>query len=676
MRGRNAAPEAQGKAAPVFMPKRKREAENGTQANENAASRTQQKQQQQQRSRRDRSKDAVFREKPPKAAEKMTLAASAGKNDGTGVLDEGDMDTIRRQHLGSTEEKRRKVLKPSDRMRFHFEWDDSEDTSQDHNPLYSKPHEPSLLFGRGRRAGFDPREQRKEGKKQEEYMRKKLEETHGKDNLASSAAQSAHQHHAMSAPKPSAPLDNLSKAERVVDEEERTHWSEKPLEGMTERDWRIFKEDFNIQTTGGKMPHPLRSWEESELPTKLKRAVQKAGYNEPTPIQRAAVPIGLKQRDVIGIAETGSGKTCAFVLPMLAYIMQQPPLTDERIADGPYALVLAPTRELALQIDSEARKFANELNYTVVPIVGGQPIDEQGFALRQGCEIVVGTPGRMLDCLNNRYTVLHQCNYVVLDEADRMIDLGFEPQVVGILEAMPSSNLKPTDSEGIDFRTGQVYRTTYMFSATMPPAVERIARNYMRNPATVNIGRAGKVADTVTQDVRMLERSSEKWPMLERVLQEYERTQAIVFCNSRAAVENIARSLEKHGQPSTMLHGQKSQEQREASLEAFKSRRARVLVATDVAGRGIDVPDVGLVVVYEMPETIEQYTHRIGRTGRAGKQGTAVAFLTYANTPIFYDLKQLLIETNNKVPKALAQHEASKQRGGKEADLSEQHIIH
>jgi len=660
--GRNTAPDVRDASAPVFTPKRSRSrsASNTSSSSQSAPAHTPPR-------RADRSATAVFRDAPPASSSHSKEIASSSN-----FLPQGDLQTIRAQHLGSTGERRRKVLKPSDRMRFQFDWDASEDTSVDHNPLYSHPHEPSLLFGRGRRAGFDPKEQRQAASEQEQYMRKKLEQTHGRDALPSSSASSTRTPYSSSLG-----THRLSKEERVVDEEFRTHWSEKSLERMTERDWRILKEDFNIQTTGGKMPNPLRSWSESSLPTKLKRALQSAGYDTPTPIQRAAVPIGMKQRDVIGIAETGSGKTCAFVLPMLAYIMQQPPLTEENIADGPYALVLAPTRELALQIDSEARKFASELGYTVVPIVGGQPIDEQGFALRQGCEVVVGTPGRMLDCLTQRYTVLNQCNFVVLDEADRMIDLGFEPQVTGILEAMPSSNLKPVDSEGADLESGEVYRTTYMFSATMPPAVERIARNFMRNPATVNIGRAGKVADSVTQDVRVLERDGDKWQMLERILYEFDRTQAIVFCNSRAAVENIAKALERSGQTSTMLHGQKSQEQREASLEAFKSKRARVLVATDVAGRGIDVPDVGLVVVYEMPETIEQYTHRIGRTGRAGRKGVAMALVTYKNTPLFYDLKHLLQETGNKVPKAISQHEASKQRGGKEGENAEQQpIIH
>ncbi|CAK9260403.1 unnamed protein product [Sphagnum jensenii] len=278
------------------------------------------------------------------------------------------------------------------------------------------------------------------------------------------------------------------------------HWSEKKIEEMTERDWRIFCEDFNISYKGSRIPRPMRYWEEGALSPELLKAVQKVGYKKPSPIQMAAIPIGLQQRDVIGIAETGSGKTAAFVLPLLTYISKLPPMTEEIEAEGPYAVVMAPTRELAQQIEDETVKFAHFLDIRVVSIVGGQSIEEQGFKLKQGCEIVIATPGRLLDCLERRYAGLNQCNYVVLDEADRMIDMGFEPQVMGVLDAMPSSNLKP-ENEDAELDEKKIYRTTYMFSATMPPAVERLARKYLRNPVVVTIGTAGTAADLITQHV-------------------------------------------------------------------------------------------------------------------------------------------------------------------------------
>jgi ATP-dependent RNA helicase DDX23/PRP28 len=181
------------------------------------------------------------------------------------------------------------------------------------------------------------------------------------------------------------------------------HWSEKKIEEMTERDWRIFREDFNISYKGSRIPRPMRNWEEGALSPELLKAVEEVGYKKPSPIQMAAIPIGLQQRDVIGIAETGSGKTAAFVLPMLTYISKLPPMTEEIEAEGPYAVVMAPTRELAQQIEDETVKFARFLDIRVVSIVGGQSIEEQGFKLRQGCEIVIATPGRLLDCLERRY---------------------------------------------------------------------------------------------------------------------------------------------------------------------------------------------------------------------------------------------------------------------------------
>ncbi|KAL9678530.1 hypothetical protein QQ045_016374 [Rhodiola kirilowii] len=270
---------------------------------------------------------------------------------------------------------KKRVIKPSEKFRIN--WENTDDTSRVMNSLC----EARLLFGRGFRAGIDRWEQKK------------------------------------------------------VDR----HWSQKKLDEMTDRDWRIFREDFNISYKGSKIPHPMRNWAESKLTPEWLKAVERLGYNKPSPIQMAAIPLGLQQRDVIGIAETGSGKTAAFVLPMLTYISRLPPMTEENEEEGPYAVVMAPTRELAKQIEDETVKFAHYMGIKVVSIVGGQSIEEQGFKIRQGCEVVIATPGRLIDCLERRYAVLNQCNYVVLDEADRMIDMGFEPQVVGVLEAMPSS---------------------------------------------------------------------------------------------------------------------------------------------------------------------------------------------------------------------------------------------
>ncbi|KAL7174901.1 hypothetical protein ACSBR2_028669 [Camellia fascicularis] len=597
---------------------------------------------------RDRDRDSERRnrererEEEQKARERARLEKLAERER------EKELESIKEQYLGSKKPKKR-VIKPSEKFRFSFDWENTEDTSRDMNVLYQNPHEARLLFGRGFRAGMDRREQKKLAAKNEKEIRDEIRKKDGIEEKPEEAAAQKLKEEA---------ADLYDTFDMRVDR----HWSDKKLEEMTERDWRIFREDFNISYKGSKIPRPMRSWVESRLTQELLRAVERAGYKTPSPIQMAAIPLGLQQRDVIGIAETGSGKTAAFVLPMLTYISRLPPMSEDNDAEGPYAVVMAPTRELAQQIEDETVKFAHYLGIKVVSIVGGQSIEEQGFKIRQGCEVVIATPGRLIDCLERRYAVLNQCNYVVLDEADRMIDMGFEPQVVGVLDAMPSSNLKP-ENEDEELDDKKIYRTTYMFSATMPPAVERLARKYLRNPVVVTIGTAGKTTDLITQHVIMM-KESEKLYRLQKLLDELGDKTAIVFINTKKSADNLSKSLDKSGYRVTTLHGGKSQEQREISLEGFRAKRYNVLVATDVAGRGIDIPDVAHVINYDMPGNIEMYTHRIGRTGRAGKTGVATTFLTLHDTDVFYDLKQMLIQSNSPVPPELARHEASKFKPG------------
>ncbi|MCL7052284.1 hypothetical protein MKW94_029918 [Papaver nudicaule] len=565
---------------------------------------------------------------------------------------EKELDAIKEQYLGTKKPKKR-VIKPSEKFRFSFDWENTEDTSRDMNNLYQNPHEAQLLFGRGFRAGMDRREQKKLAAKNEKEMRDEIRKKDGIEERPEDLAMQKQKEEA---------ADLYDTFDMRIDR----HWSDKKLEEMTERDWRIFREDFNISYKGSKIPRPMRNWRESNLSTELLKAVEKVGYKTPSPIQMAAIPLGLQQRDVIGIAETGSGKTAAFVLPMLTYISRLPPISEENEAEGPYAVVMAPTRELAQQIEDETVKFAHYLGIKVVSIVGGQSIEEQGFKIRQGCEVVIATPGRLIDCLERRYAVLNQCNYVVLDEADRMIDMGFEPQVMGVLDAMPSSNLKP-ENEDEELDAKRIYRTTYMFSATMPPAVERLARKYLRNPVVVTIGTAGKATELITQNVIMI-KETEKNARLMKLLNDLDDKTAIVFINTKKSADYLSKTLDKSGYRVTALHGGKSQEQREISLEGFRNKRFNVLVATDVAGRGIDIPDVAHVINYDMPGNIEMYTHRIGRTGRAGKTGVATTFLTLHDTDVFYDLKQMLTQSNSPVPPELARHEAAKFKPGSVPD--------
>ncbi|KAJ2631321.1 mRNA splicing protein prp28 [Coemansia sp. RSA 1290] len=526
--------------------------------------------------------------------------------DGTGdrVLTTMEREAIRRRYLaGSSKERQRRPNNNS--RRVMFEWDASEDTSQDISDLYqSRLQEPqgSLMFGRGRIGG----ESR-----------------------------------------------NLSKLE------DNRHWSEKQLDEMQDRDWRIFKEDYSISCKGGMIPRPYRSWQESDIPQSILRVVEDIGYREPTPIQRQAIPIGLQNRDLIGIAETGSGKTASFLIPMLSFIMTRPPMNERNMVDGPYALILAPTRELAQQIESETHKFARRLGFKCVSIVGGHDIDKQSFALRNGCEIVIATPGRLRDCIDRRVLVLNQCTYVVMDEADRMVDMGFEDDVNFILDALPVSNEKPQDYKECDDMTK--YRQTTMFSATMPPVVERMARKYLRKPATVTIGVAGKAVDTVEQRVEFIAGEERRKQRLMGLLSQHiKEGPIIVFVNLKKMVDMLGAWLTKSHFSAATLHGGKTQEQREQALARLRAGEADVLVATDVAGRGIDVKDVSLVVNFEMCKDIETYTHRIGRTGRAGKRGLAVTFLGADDRDVLYDLRKMIAASPvSRCPPELASHEAA-----------------
>ncbi|KAJ6138162.1 hypothetical protein N7471_004648 [Penicillium samsonianum] len=555
---------------------------------------------------------------------------------------------------------KKKRKRTADR-KFNFEWNTEEDTSGDYNPLYQRRQEANF-FGRGRLAGFGD-------DVADEVARKYAEALETHDNEAGSARAK----------------QMLEMERRRREDSTRTqidkHWSEKRLDLMRERDWRIFKEDFNIATKGGSVPNPMRSWEESLLPKRLLELVDRVGYKDPTAIQRAAIPIAMQSRDLIGVAVTGSGKTAAFLLPLLVYISALPRLDENewRKNDGPYAIVLAPTRELAQQIEIEARKFTQPLGFNVVSIVGGHSLEEQAFSLRDGAEIIIATPGRLVDCIERRMLVLSQCCYVIMDEADRMIDLGFEEPVNKILDALPVTNEKPDteEAENSTAMSQHQYRQTMMYTATMPAAVERIARKYLRRPAIITIGGVGEAVDTVEQRVEMISGEDKRKKRLGEILQSGEfRPPIIVFVNIKRNCDAIAREIKQMGFSSVTLHGSKTQDQREAALASVRNGSTDVLVATDLAGRGIDVPDVSLVVNFNMATSIESYTHRVGRTGRAGKSGVAITFLGSEDSDVMYDLKQMLMKSPiSRVPEELRKHEAAQSKpsrgpGGKKIEDS------
>ncbi|MCJ1350490.1 MAG: mRNA splicing protein prp28 [Icmadophila ericetorum] len=580
---------------------------------------------------------------------------SGPKGEKRPATEEAQAAIIRQRYMGadqnqstfSAKKKRRRTTE----KKFNFEWNTEEDTSPDYNPLYQARAEANF-YGRGRLGGFG-----------EDLV----------DGVARKYAKALEERDPEAGRERAKELMEMERRRR--EEGSRSsidkHWSEKKLEHMRERDWRIFKEDYNISTKGGGIPNPMRSWAESGLPKRLLDVIEQVGYTEPSAVQRAAIPIALQSRDLIGVAVTGSGKTAAFLLPLLVYISDLPPLNEFTKNDGPYAIILAPTRELAQQIEIEAKKFATPLGFTCVSIVGGHSLEEQAYNLRDGAEIIIATPGRLVDCIERRVLVLGQCCYVIMDEADRMIDLGFEEPVNKILDALPVANMKPDTDEAEDavvmsqhLGGKDRYRQTMMYTATMPTAVERIARKYLRRPAIVTIGNIGEAVETVEQRVEFVAGEDKRKKRLLEILNSREfAPPIIVFVNIKRNCDAVARDIKHSGFSSVTLHGSKTQEQREAALLSVRNGTTDVLVATDLAGRGIDVQDVSCVINFNMATNIESYTHRIGRTGRAGKSGVAITFLGNEDADVMYDLKQMLMKSSiSRVPEELRKHEAAQQK--------------
>ncbi|KAL3070185.1 hypothetical protein niasHT_004132 [Heterodera trifolii] len=569
-------------------------------------------------------------------------------------------EAIKARYLGAPREKRKRGRRLHER-KFIFDWEPTEDTSNDYNQLYKERHEVQFL-GRGSIAGMDVNQQKKQ---KSEFYQRLLEQRRSE---AEKEQEKSRQR-------------QLHKKQKKEDWDNR-HWTKKPLSEMSDRDWRIFREDFNISIKGGRIPRPMRNWEEQNLPKEVFDVIMEVGYKEPTPIQRQAIPIGLQNRDIIGVAETGSGKTAAFLIPLLVWITTVPKKQAEAVAtiedaadyeQGPYAVILAPTRELAQQIEVESHKFGDRLGVRTVSVIGGASREDQGMRMRMGVDIVIATPGRLVDVLENRYMSLNLCSYVIMDEADKMLDMGFEPDVNRILEFIPVTNLKPDTEDAEDesklianLSSKKKFRQTVMFTATMSSAVERMARQYMRRPAIVYIGSAGRPTERTEQIVMMMSEEMKRKKVVEVLsASDLYKPPIIIFVNQKKGADLLGKGLQKIGFNPCILHGGKGQEAREYALDALKNGTRDILVATDVAGRGLDVKDVSLVLNYDMAKSIEDYTHRIGRTGRAGKKGKSITFLTPEDKEVFYDLKQCLLESPvSNCPMELANHPDAQNKPG------------
>ena len=349
-------------------------------------------------------------------------------------------------------------------------------------------------------------------------------------------------------------------------------------------------------------------------------ALDKKGYTEPTPIQEQAIPHILAGKDIFGCAQTGTGKTAAFALPILQLLDAKKDLTKPRTIK---ALILAPTRELASQISENFLAYGYNLGISHCTIFGGVSQLSQTTALKRGVDVLVATPGRLLDLINQGYVKLHNVEYFVLDEADRMLDMGFINDIKKLITKLPTK------------------RQTLFFSATAAPDIMKLANTILKDPISVAVTPVSSTASLVTQTVYYVKKENKRL-LLKHVLSNDKIEHALVFTRTKRGADKVAKDLNAMGVSAEAIHGNKSQGARERALKGFKNRTIRILVATDIASRGIDVDKLSHVINYEIPEQAETYVHRIGRTGRAGESGVAMSFCTNEEMPYLKDINKLI----------------------------------
>ncbi len=369
-------------------------------------------------------------------------------------------------------------------------------------------------------------------------------------------------------------------------------------------------------------PSPAR-FDTLPLDPKLLRAVADSGYLVMTPIQAKAIPIVLDGRDVMGAAQTGTGKTAAFSIPLLQKMLRHENPSMSPARHPVRALVLAPTRELADQVANNVKAYSKHTKLRAAVVFGGIDMKPQTLELKAGVEVLIATPGRLLDHIEAKNCVLNQVEYVVLDEADRMLDIGFLPDLQRILSYLPKQ------------------RQTLLFSATFSPEIKRLAESYLQNPVLVEVARPNATATNVEQRFYSVGTDDKRAAVL-KLIKERALAQAIVFVNSKLGCARLARSFERDGLRTNALHGDKSQDERLKALDAFKRAEVDVLVCTDVAARGLDIADLPAVFNFDVPFNAEDYVHRIGRTGRAGASGLAVTLVTREDARLIGDIEKLI----------------------------------
>lgn len=363
------------------------------------------------------------------------------------------------------------------------------------------------------------------------------------------------------------------------------------------------------------------SFDDLGLSTKVLDAVRASGYTEPTPIQAEAIPHVMQRRDVLGIAQTGTGKTASFTLPMLSLLEK-----GRARARMPRTLILEPTRELAAQVEENLNRYSKNHKLNVALLIGGTSFEDQFRKLDRGADILIATPGRLLDCFERGKLLMTGVEVLVIDEADRMLDMGFIPDIERICKMVPFT------------------RQTLFFSATMPPEIERLTNQFLQNPVQVTVAKTSSTSETITQYCIASEAQDyEKRKVLRELIDNAEELKnGIVFCNRKRHVADVYRSLDRHGYSCGALHGDMDQTSRTATLNGFRANKISILVASDVAARGLDIPDVSHVFNFDVPVNAEDYVHRIGRTGRAGRKGTAYMIVNPTEQKGFEAIEKLI----------------------------------
>ncbi|TIA59460.1 P-loop containing nucleoside triphosphate hydrolase protein [Aureobasidium pullulans] len=419
---------------------------------------------------------------------------------------------------------------------------------------------------------------------------------------------------------------------------EKSFYKEAPtVAERTQAEVDEFRKTHQIAIQGKNVPKPVETFDEAGFPGYVINEVKAQGFANPTPIQSQGWPMALSGRDVVGIAETGSGKTLTYCLPSIVHINAQPLLSP---GDGPIVLILAPTRELAVQIQAEVNKFGKSSRIRNTCVYGGVPKGQQIRDLARGVEVCIATPGRLIDMLESGKTNLRRVTYLVLDEADRMLDMGFEPQIRKII-----SQIRPD-------------RQTCMWSATWPKEVRALAQDFQHDFIQVNVGSMDLSANhRITQVVEVVSEFEKRDKMikhLEKIMEDKDN-KCLIFTGTKRVADEITRFLRQDGWPALSIHGDKQQQERDWVLNEFKQGKSPIMVATDVASRGIDVRNITHVLNYDYPNNSEDYIHRIGRTGRAGAMGTAITFFTTENSKQARDLVNVLAEAKQNIDPRLAE---------------------